>query len=68
MEMKYYDLLSAAIIGIVVVAATNYLFCGWIELDGIVLLALGYVVGYFINAIGSLLEGFYYRTIGESSL
>lgn len=64
MEMKYYDLLSTAIIGVVVVAVINYLFLGNIEIDSIAYLSLGYLAGYFINAIGSLLEDIYYFTIG----
>lgn len=63
MDMKYYDLLSTTVIGIVVVAFVNYLFFGMVEIDGVVYLALGYLVGYFVNAIGSLLEGIYYKTI-----
>ncbi len=63
MDIKYYDLLSTAIIGVTIVAAINYLFLENIEIDGVVYLALGYLAGYFINAIGSLLEGFYYKTI-----
>lgn len=64
MDMKYYDLLSTAIIGVVIVAVVNYLFMGNIEVDGIAYLALGYLAGYYINAIGSALEPFYYKTIG----
>ena len=64
MDIKYYDLLSTAIIGIVIIALVNYLFLGNVEINSIAYLALGYVVGYFINAIGSLLEFIYYKTIG----
>lgn len=64
MEMKYYDLLSTTIIGVVVVAVVNYLFLGNNNIDGVVYISLGYLVGYFINAIGSLCEEFYYCTIG----
>ena len=63
MDIRYYDLLSTAIIGIVIIAVCNHLFFGGIEIDGIVYLALGYLVGYFINAIGSLFEGLYHKTI-----
>lgn len=63
MDIKYYDLLSTTIIGVAIVAVINYLFFENIELDGVVYLALGYLSGYFINAIGSLLECFYYKTI-----
>lgn len=62
--MKYYDLLSTAIIGVVVVAIVNYFFLDNIDIDGVAYLAVGYMVGYFINAIGSLFEDKYYYTIG----
>lgn len=64
MEMKYYDLLSTTIIGVVIVFAVNYLFLGNMEIDSVAYLALGYLVGYFINTIGSFFESFYYKTIG----
>lgn len=64
MDLKYYDLLSTAIIGVVIVAVVHYLFMEKVDVDGVVYLALGYIAGYFINAIGSLLEGIYYKTIG----
>lgn len=64
MEMKYYDLLSTAIIGVVIVVVVNYLFLGNANIDGVAYISLGYLAGYFINAIGSLCEFFYYFTIG----
>ena len=64
MDLKYYDLLSTAIIGVVIVAVTKFFFMSDAEMDGIAYLALGYFTGYFINAIGSLFEKFYYITIG----
>lgn len=63
MDIRYYDLLSTAIIGVIVVAVANCLFFGNLEIDGVVYLALGYLVGYFINALGSLFESLYYKTI-----
>lgn len=63
MDIKYYDLLSTTIIGVTIVSSINYLFLENIEIDSVVYLALGYLAGYFINAIGSLLECFYYKTI-----
>lgn len=63
MDIRYYDLLSTAIIGVIIVAFTNYLFFENTEIDGVVYLAFGYLVGYFVNAIGSVLEGIYYKTI-----
>lgn len=52
MDIKYYDLLSTTIIGVTIVAAINYLFLYNMEIDGVVYIALGYLAGYFINAIG----------------
>ena len=63
MDLKYYDLLSTAIIGVVFMAIINYLYLDNIEVDSIAYLALGYLIGYFVNSIGSLLEGIYYKTI-----
>lgn len=63
MDIKYYDLLSTAIIGIIIVAVINYLFLDNMEVDGAVYLAFGYLAGYFVNAIGSLFESLYYKTI-----
>lgn len=63
MDIRYYDLLSTTIIGVIIVAVVNYLFFGNLEIEGVVYLALGYLVGYFINALGSLLESLYYKTI-----
>lgn len=63
MDIKYYDLLSTTIIGVAIVVVINYLYFGNMKIDGVVCLILGYLVGYFINAIGSLLESIYYITI-----
>lgn len=64
MDVKYYDLLSTAIIGVVIVTVVNYLFLENINIDSVAYLALGYLAGYFINSIGSLFESFYHWTIG----
>lgn len=64
MDIKYYDLLSAAIIGVVVVAVVNHVFLDNVDIDSIAYIAFGYLVGYFINAIGSSFESVYYWTIG----
>ena len=64
MDIKYYDLLSAAIIGVVVVAVVNHVFFDNVDIDSIAYIAFGYLVGYFINAIGSSLENIYYWSIG----
>ena len=44
-------------------AIINYLYLENIEVNSIAYLALGYLIGYFVNSIGSLLEGIYYKTI-----
>ena len=64
MNLKYYDLLSTTIIGIVVVAVVNYFFLDNVEINSVAYIPIGYFVGYFINAMGSLCEDYYYRTIG----
>lgn len=64
MNLNYYDLLSTTIIGVLIVAITNHLLCDDIEISSVTYLAAGYVVGYFVNALGSLLEKEYYKTIG----
>lgn len=64
MDMKYYDLLSTAIIGVVTVVIVNNILLGNTNLDSVSYLSLGYLTGYFINSIGSVLEVFYYKTIG----
>ena len=63
MDIKYYDLLSTTIIGIVIVAICKYLFFENIKVDSVVYVSFGYLAGYFVNAIGSLLENFFYKTI-----
>lgn len=63
MDIKYYDLLSTAIIGVIIVAIINCLFLDNMEIDGIVYIAFGYLAGYFVNAIGSLFEWVYYKVI-----
>lgn len=64
MEIKYYDLLSTTIIGIVIIAVFKYTFLNDIDIDDIIYISIGYIVGYFINSIGSLLEYIYYKSIG----
>lgn len=61
MDIKYYDLLSSTIIGASVVAVVNTLFYENVNVDAVVYLALGYLVGYFLNAVGCLLERFYFK-------
>ena len=63
MDIKYYDLLSTTIIGVVIVAVCKYLFFESVTVDSVVYVSFGYLTGYFINALGSLLEKYFYKTI-----
>lgn len=65
MEFKYYDLLSSIIIGYFTMMA--YLFAFGIDYNedySIAYIAAAYVVGYIVNSISSLMEPFWYKTIG----
>lgn len=63
MDLKYYDLLSTTIIGVVIVAVCKYLFFESFKVDSVIYVSFGYLTGYFINALGSLLEKYFYKTI-----
>lgn len=65
MEFKYYDLLSTIIVGYFAMMACLF-FAGidYNEDYSIVYIAVAFVVGYLINAVSSLLENFWYWTIG----
>lgn len=63
MTFKYYDLLATTIIGVLALSLIKFLWFETFAIDSIGLLAGGYVVGYFINTISSLLESFYFWTI-----
>lgn len=65
MEFKYYDLLSTIIVGYFAIMAVLF-FAGidYNEDNSIAYIAAAYVVGYLINAVSSLLENFWYWTIG----
>lgn len=63
MNFSYYDLLSTTIVGVPIVAAVNHLFWDDIEIGSIVYLTAGYIAGYFVNSLGSILEDFYYWSI-----
>lgn len=56
MNFKYYDLLSSLVSGIIVCISVIYVFNLDIQLDTVPLLAVAYVIGYFINAISALSE------------
>lgn len=65
MNFKYYDILSNLILGNILLVALLPMFNLSLELDSsIACLAIAYVIGYMVNAIGSWIEGFYYWTIG----
>ena len=65
MNFKYYDILSQALIGyLTLVVLSSILGFAYNNDYSIPYLAGGFVVGYFINALGSLLESFYFFTIG----
>lgn len=63
MSFKYYDLLSNLTVGIVVFYAIWKLFFLDLEISEWVVIPAGYVVGYFVDAISSLIEPVLYRTI-----
>lgn len=65
MNFKYYDVLSSLIMGYVALVIGMYLL--QIEYNNdytVAYLAIAFLCGYINNAIGSLLESFYYFTIG----
>lgn len=65
MEFKYYDLLSTIIVGYFAMMA--YLFFAGIDYNedySVAYIAAAFVIGYLINAVSSLLENFWYWTIG----
>lgn len=65
MEFKYYDLLSNIIVGYFTMMA--YLYALGIDYNedyAVAYIAAAYVLGYVINAVSSMMEGFWYKTIG----
>ena len=64
MEYKYYDLLSCLTVGISVFCVTVFLLFPEAGIPEITYVPLGYLTGYFLNAISSILEHFFYWTIG----
>lgn len=64
MELKYYDLLSNTIIGVVLIAVAKIIWFNGQSLDVEAYIAGGYLLGYFINAISSLMEPVLYWLIG----
>lgn len=65
MNFKYYDLLSCIVMGyIALVALLLFMDIPFNKDYSIPYLAIAYVLGYMINALGSMIEKFYYWTIG----
>lgn len=64
MNFKYYDLLSSLIVGVLTAVSINIVFDLRFEYDNIPLLAVSYVIGYFINAISGMAEPLYFRIMG----
>lgn len=64
MNFKYYDLMSSLVTGVLIAVSINFIFDLGFEYDAIPLMAVAYVMGYFINAINALLEKIYYWTMG----
>lgn len=65
MNFKNYDILSNLILGyILLMALLPMLGISFEWKASIAYLAIAYVIGYMINAIGSWIEGLYYITIG----
>lgn len=61
MEFSYYDLLSRIIIGYFTLMTSLYAFdISYNEDYSIAYIAVAFVIGYFINAVSSLLESFWF--------
>ena len=63
MNFKYYDLLSNLTVGIVAFYAIWRLSLPDFEISEWVVIPAGYVVGYILNAISSLIEPLLFKTI-----
>lgn len=64
MNFKYYDLMSSLVSGVLVAVSVNIIYDLGYNYEMIPLLAVAYVIGYFINALSSLLESVYNKLIG----
>ena len=65
MEFSYYDLLSRIIVGYFTLIASFYAFgINYNEQHSIAYIAAAFVIGYFLNAISSIFENFWFWTIG----
>ena len=63
MNFKYYDLLSNLIVGVVAVFALWKLLLPDFVISDWLILPAGYVMGYFLDAIASLIEPLLFKTI-----
>jgi hypothetical protein len=63
MSFKYYDFLSNMTVGIVAFYAIWKLVIPDIEISEWLVIPAGYIVGYFLNAISSLVEPLLYKSI-----
>ncbi|WP_300702115.1 hypothetical protein [Bacteroides sp.] len=65
MKFSYYDTLANLILGYLLLFILMYIIgVEYNEKLTIPYMAAGFVLGYFLNAISGLLEGFYYWTFG----
>lgn len=63
MNFKYYDLLSNLIVGVVAVFVLWKLLLPKEVISEWLILPMGYVLGYFLDAISSLIEPFLFKII-----
>ena len=63
MSFKYYDLLSNLTIGIIIFYVLWKILFPEIVISDLCVIPCGYVVGYFLNAISSLIEPVLFKTI-----
>lgn len=64
MNFKYYDIMSSLVSGVIISVSLNLVFDLGYTYDAVPLIAVAYVIGYFINGLSSLLEKTYYKTMG----
>lgn len=65
MSFKYYDILTQIVVGYLIVIILMYtLGLTYDNAYSVPYIVGAFIIGYFINTISSLLEGFYYWTIG----
>lgn len=64
MIFKYYDLMSSLVSGVLVAVSVNIIYDLGYNYEMIPLLAVAYVIGYFINALSSFLVSVYNKLIG----